>query len=118
MIEFMKHPRDLVQDLMDDMSLNGKNFATVVRHIRESLGVVPEAKDRKTVYVETLKRGDTFVLRDFSKEFPFVYIVTEVGQTGVDVTSSAGKVFTFGKKVPVIPVHLSFAVSFAEDDEK
>lgn len=115
MIEFMKHPRDLVQTLIGDDSLNGKSFSTVVRHIRESMGLVPEVKDHKTVWVSTLKQGDTFVLRDFSKEFPYVYIVTEVRQFGVEVTSSVGKVFTFGNKVPVIPVHLSCAVSFEED---
>lgn len=114
MIDFIMHPSDLVTVLRDDPEVTGRNFARFVEHIRKSFGVFPELKDPKTVKVCTLKRGDTFVLKDFGEQFPNVYIVTSVSDRCVEVTSFSGKVFTFGRKFEVIPVHLSCAVSIAE----
>lgn len=115
MISFMKHPDDLVLELRDDRDISGRSFGRFVSYLRKMCEVVPEPTvGQKTVLVETLKQGDTFVFDDFCSGSPYVYIVTEVSQSCVEVTSFSGKVFSCGRKVKVVPVDLSIAVKFRE----
>ena len=80
--------------------------------ICKAIGV--DMKSRKTVLVSTLKQGDTFVFSDFGEKYPYAYIVTEVSHSCVEVVSFKGKVFSFGRSVPVIPVKITCEVEVLE----
>lgn len=76
--------------------------------------VSEDLKSHKHILVKNLKRGDNFIFSDYGKDYPYVYIVTDVSLTGVEVVSSSGKVFTFGKSVPVIPVQVTCDIELLE----
>lgn len=68
----------------------------------------------KPVEVCTLKEGDKFVLHSDTEKLgndPYVYVVTDVYWSGVDVVCiNSGKVFTFGRAVPVVPVMVTMSI--------